>query len=67
MTNPDGLRDTEHALSVLYRAMLMIDGDLGQNKKRLVDANVGVYANTEIGQMALFHQCVPVLLLEQRS
>lgn len=29
----------------------MIDADIGQNKRRLVDASVGVYANTEIGQM----------------
>ena len=29
----------------------MIDADIGQNKKRVVDASVGVYANTEIGQM----------------
>ncbi|KAJ5586866.1 uncharacterized protein N7459_002631 [Penicillium hispanicum] len=51
LSNPDGLRDTENALAVLYKAMLMIDADIGQNKKRVVDASVGVYANTEIGQM----------------
>ncbi|KAL4891661.1 exocyst complex component Sec3-domain-containing protein [Aspergillus ambiguus] len=56
LSNPDGLRDTEVALSILYKAMLMIDSDIWQNKKRLVDAagdhaSVGVYADTEIGQM----------------
>ncbi|KAB8232194.1 GTP-Rho binding exocyst subunit SEC3 [Aspergillus alliaceus] len=56
LSNPDGLRDTESALSTLYKAMLMIDSDIWQNKKRLVDAagdhgSVGVYADTEIGQM----------------
>jgi hypothetical protein len=29
----------------------MIDADIGQNQKRQADASVGVYANTEIGQM----------------
>ncbi|KAJ5746566.1 hypothetical protein N7520_011748 [Penicillium odoratum] len=51
LSNPDGLKDAENALSTLYKAMLMIDAEIGQNKKRLVDASVGVYANTEIGQM----------------
>ncbi|KAJ5678769.1 hypothetical protein N7462_007013 [Penicillium macrosclerotiorum] len=51
LSNPDGLKDTESALSTLYKAMLMIDADIGQNKKRQADASVGVYANTEIGQM----------------
>jgi len=51
LNNPDGLKDTENALSTLYKAMLMIDAEIGQNRKRLVDASVGVYANTEIGQM----------------
>lgn len=51
LSNIDGLNDTEKALSTLYKAMLMIDAEIGQNKKRLVDASIGVYANTEIGQM----------------
>ncbi|KAJ5157128.1 uncharacterized protein N7482_008228 [Penicillium canariense] len=51
LSNPDGLKDTESALSTLYKAMLMIDADIGQNKKRQADASVGVYANTEFGQM----------------
>lgn len=56
LSNPDGLRETEAALSTLYKAMLMIDPDIWQNKKRLGDAageqgSVGVYADTEIGQM----------------
>lgn len=51
LTNPDGLKETETALSTLYKAMLMIDADIGQNQKRQADASMGVYANTEIGQM----------------
>lgn len=51
LANPEGLKDTENALSTLYKAMLMIDSDIGQNQKRQADASVGVYANTEIGQM----------------
>lgn len=56
LSNPDKLRDTELALALLYKALLMIDSDIWQNKKRLVDAggehsSVGVYADTEIGQM----------------
>lgn len=55
LSNPDGLRDTEIALSTLYKAMLMIDSNIWQNKRRLVDStgegSVGVYADTEIGQM----------------
>jgi hypothetical protein len=51
LTNPEGLKETETALSTLYKAMLMIDADIGQNQKRQADASVGVYANTEIGQM----------------
>ncbi|PLB41899.1 GTP-Rho binding exocyst subunit SEC3 [Aspergillus candidus] len=56
LSNPDGLRDTEVALSTLYKAMLMIDSNIFQNKKRLVDTpgdhgGLGVYADTGIGQM----------------
>ncbi|KAJ5807995.1 hypothetical protein N7474_009264 [Penicillium riverlandense] len=56
LSNLDGLRDTEGALVILYKAMVMIDSDIGQNKKRLVDSagdrgGVGVYADTDIGQM----------------
>ncbi|KAL4886757.1 exocyst complex component Sec3-domain-containing protein [Aspergillus karnatakaensis] len=55
LSNVDGLRDTEVALSSLYKAMLMIDPEIWQNKKRLDAAGdhsgVGVYADTEIGQM----------------
>ncbi|KAJ5601260.1 hypothetical protein N7510_010794 [Penicillium lagena] len=56
LSNLDGLRETEGALAILYKAMVMIDSDIGQNKKRLVDSagdrgGVGVYANTDIGQM----------------
>ncbi|PCG89987.1 Exocyst complex, component Exoc1 [Penicillium occitanis (nom. inval.)] len=52
----DGVYQTETVLSMLYKAMLTIDSDIGQNKKRLADAagdssSVGVYADTEIGQM----------------
>ncbi|KAK2756221.1 hypothetical protein FQN54_005629 [Arachnomyces sp. PD_36] len=53
---PDGVKETEAALSTLYKAMLTIDSDIRPNKKRLADAvgehgSVGVYADTEIGQM----------------
>lgn len=51
LSNPSALRETEIALSTLYKAMLMIDADIGQNKKRQADVSVGVYANTEFGQM----------------
>lgn len=56
LSNPDGLRETEVALSTLYKAMLMIDSDIRQNKRRLADSagdhgSLGVYADTEIGQM----------------
>lgn len=51
LTNHEGLKDIENALSTLYKAMLMIDSDIGQNQKRQADASMGVYANTEIGQM----------------
>ncbi|KAJ5893805.1 hypothetical protein N7495_005496 [Penicillium taxi] len=56
LSSPGGLRDTENALSTLYKAMLMIDNDLGSNKTRLVDASVGVYANTDFGQMRAIKQ-----------
>lgn len=56
MSNPDGLKDTESALATLYKAMVTIDSDIGQNKKRQVDASVGVYADTEIGQMRAIKQ-----------
>jgi hypothetical protein len=56
LSNPDKLSEIERALSVLYNALVMVDADIWQNKKRLVDAagehsSVGVYADTEIGQM----------------
>jgi hypothetical protein len=51
LSNPSALRETEFALSTLYKAMLMIDADIGQNKKHQADVSVGVYANTEFGQM----------------
>ncbi|CEL05920.1 hypothetical protein ASPCAL07032 [Aspergillus calidoustus] len=55
LSNPDGLRETEAALSTLYNAMLMIDPDIWHNKKRLDAAvghgSAGIYADTEIGQM----------------
>ncbi|KAI9371524.1 exocyst complex component Sec3-domain-containing protein [Aspergillus egyptiacus] len=55
LSNPDGLRETESALSTLYKAMLMIDPDIAYNKKRLDAAgdhgSAGVYADAEIGQM----------------
>lgn len=52
----EGVKETETALSTLYKAMLTIDSDIRPNKKRLADSvgergSVGVYADTEIGQM----------------
>jgi hypothetical protein len=56
LATPEGVKETEAALSTLYKAMLTIDSDIRPNKKRLADAvgergSVGVYADTEIGQM----------------
>ncbi|KAL4778950.1 exocyst complex component Sec3-domain-containing protein [Aspergillus varians] len=55
LSNLDGLRDTENALSTLYKAMLTIDPEIWHNKKRLDAAGghgtIGVYADTEVGQM----------------
>lgn len=56
MTGIDGIRQAETVLTLLYKAMLTIDSDIHRNKKRLADAagdstSVGVYADTEIGQM----------------
>jgi hypothetical protein len=56
LSNPDGIKEAETILSMLYKAMLMIDSDIRQNKKRMADAagdhsSVGVYADTEVGQM----------------
>jgi hypothetical protein len=54
--NPNGLREAESALSVLYKAMVTVDPDIRQNRKRLADATgdrggIGVYADTQVGQM----------------
>ena len=56
LTDVHELSQTEAVLSTLYKAMLTIDPDIWQNKKRLVDAagehfSVGAYADTDIGQM----------------
>ncbi|ERF73871.1 hypothetical protein EPUS_05883 [Endocarpon pusillum Z07020] len=54
---PEGVEAAEQSLTVLYKAMITIDPDIRQNKKRKADAaagnrsDVGVYADTEIGQM----------------
>ena len=47
---------TEKSLSTLYKALLTIDPDIRQNKKKADSAGrdrsgVGVYADTELGQM----------------
>lgn len=53
----EGVEAAEQSLTVLYKAMITIDPDIRQNKKRHADAaagnrtDVGVYADTEIGQM----------------
>lgn len=56
LSNPDGIHETELALSTLYKAMVTIDPDVRSNRKRLADASsdrggIGVYADTQIGQM----------------
>lgn len=53
---PDGIQAAERLLLLLYKAMLTIDPDIRQNKQREADAKgdrnrIGVYADTEIGQM----------------
>ncbi|KAH8700504.1 putative exocyst complex component Sec3 [Talaromyces proteolyticus] len=52
----EGVRVTEAALAMLYKAMVTIDSDIRQNKKRMADAagdssSIGVYADTEVVQM----------------
>jgi exocyst complex component 1 len=55
--SPDGVEAAEQSLTVLYKAMITIDPDIRQNKKRQADAaagnrtDIGVYADTELGQM----------------
>ncbi|KAL1957420.1 hypothetical protein VTO42DRAFT_5988 [Malbranchea cinnamomea] len=56
LSNPDGVRETELALATLYKAMVTIDPDVRPNRKRLADSSgdrsgVGVYADTQLGQM----------------
>lgn len=72
LSNPNGLRDTELALSTLYRAMHMIDADIWQNQKRLGDTvgqygSVGVYADTEIGQMRAIKEKKEEYRMESRA
>ncbi|PGH16975.1 hypothetical protein AJ79_01359 [Helicocarpus griseus UAMH5409] len=56
LSSADGVQDAESSLAILYKAMVTIDPDIGVNKKRLADAagdrsGIGVYADTEVGQM----------------
>jgi exocyst complex component 1 len=56
LTNLDGVKETEAVLSTLYQAMLMIDSDVQQNKKRIADAagvhsSISIYADNDVGQM----------------
>lgn len=56
LSNPEGVQEVETVLCTLYKAMLTIDSDIRQNRKRMADAagdhsSVGVYADTEVGQM----------------
>ena len=57
LATPEGVEAAEQSLTVLYKAMITIDPDIRQNKKRKADAaagnraDVGIYADTEIGQM----------------
>ncbi len=54
---PEGVEAAEQSLAILYKAMITIDPDIRQNKKRQADAaagnrsGVGIYADTELGQM----------------
>ncbi|KEF55064.1 uncharacterized protein A1O9_08717 [Exophiala aquamarina CBS 119918] len=56
----DGVQAIEQSLTLLYRAMLTIDPDIRQNKIRQASSanrsGVGVYADTEIGQMRAVRQ-----------
>ncbi|EGE85438.1 exocyst complex component Sec3 [Blastomyces dermatitidis ATCC 18188] len=56
LSSAEGIEETESSLSLLYEAMVTIDPDIRINKKRLADAAgdrgaIGVYADTEVGQM----------------
>ncbi|OJD17141.1 hypothetical protein AJ78_02735 [Emergomyces pasteurianus Ep9510] len=56
LSSADGVEETEASLAILYRAMVTIDPDIRINKKRLADSagdrgGIGVYADTEVGQM----------------
>jgi exocyst complex component 1 len=57
LATPEGVEAAEQSLTILYKAMITIDPDIRQNKKRKADAaagnraDVGIYADTEIGQM----------------
>lgn len=56
LSNPDGIKETETVLAILYKALLTVDSDTRQNKKRMADAAgehgiIGVYVDTEVGQM----------------
>lgn len=56
----DGVQAIEQSLTLLYKAMLTIDPDIRQNKLRQASASnrsgLGVYADTEIGQMRAVRQ-----------
>ena len=56
LNDSDGIRQVEAALALLYQAMAMIDPEIRSNQKRQLEGGrnvggVGVYADTEIGQM----------------
>ncbi|KLJ13606.1 hypothetical protein EMPG_11442 [Blastomyces silverae] len=56
LSSAEGIEETESSLALLYKAMVTIDPDIRINKKRLADAAgdrgaIGVYADTEVGQM----------------
>jgi len=58
----DGIQAVERSLALLYRAMMTIDPEIRQNKIRQAEASstdrtgVGVYADTELGQMRAVRQ-----------
>ncbi|OJD26426.1 hypothetical protein ACJ73_02199 [Blastomyces percursus] len=56
LSSAEGVEETESSLALLYKAMATIDPDIRINKRRLADAAgdrgaIGVYADTEVGQM----------------
>lgn len=62
LEDPDGISALERSLLILYQAMVTIDPEIRQNKLRRADNSsrgrndVGIYADTELGQMRAVRQ-----------